>query len=168
MSDSVHPHRWQPTRLPHPWDSLGKNAGVGCHFLLWLTDQLMDFLTATHHLRPPYLASSEKGLCTYLEHTRPQGLHTQPVLCSVMLKHIPKTASSPYLCSAGLPGIEPASCESQGWDRCGARVGTLEASLITGRLPWQTGRSEKLVSESPAAVHANSWSVPRPGSSVPL
>ena len=33
-SDSVRPHRWQPTRLPHPWDSLGKNTGVGCHFLL--------------------------------------------------------------------------------------------------------------------------------------
>ena len=34
MSDAVRPHRWQPTRLPHPWDSPGKNAGVGCHFLL--------------------------------------------------------------------------------------------------------------------------------------
>ena len=34
MSDSVQPHRWQPTRLPRPWDSPGKNAGVGCHFLL--------------------------------------------------------------------------------------------------------------------------------------
>ena len=34
MSDSVQPHRWQPTRLPHPWDSPGKNTGVGCHFLL--------------------------------------------------------------------------------------------------------------------------------------
>ena len=34
MSDSVRPHRWQPTRLPHPWDSTGKNTGVGCHFLL--------------------------------------------------------------------------------------------------------------------------------------
>ena len=28
------PHRLQPTRLPHPWDSPGKNTGVGCHFLL--------------------------------------------------------------------------------------------------------------------------------------
>ena len=28
------PHRRQPTRLPRPWDSLGKNTGVGCHFLL--------------------------------------------------------------------------------------------------------------------------------------
>ena len=34
MSDSVRPHRWQPVRLPHPWDSPAKNIGVGCHFLL--------------------------------------------------------------------------------------------------------------------------------------
>ena len=34
MSESVRPHRRQPTRLPHPWDSPGKNTGVGCHFLL--------------------------------------------------------------------------------------------------------------------------------------
>ena len=34
MSDSVPSHRWQPTRLPRPWDSPGKNTGVGCHFLL--------------------------------------------------------------------------------------------------------------------------------------
>ena len=34
MSDSVRPHRWQPTSLPRPWDSPGKNSGVGCHFLL--------------------------------------------------------------------------------------------------------------------------------------
>ena len=34
MSDSVRPHRRQPTRFPCPWDSPGKNTGVGCHFLL--------------------------------------------------------------------------------------------------------------------------------------
>ena len=34
VSDSVRPHRWHPTRLPRPWDSPGKNTGVGCHFLL--------------------------------------------------------------------------------------------------------------------------------------
>ena len=34
MSDSVRLHRWQPTRLPRPWDSPGKNTGVDCHFLL--------------------------------------------------------------------------------------------------------------------------------------
>ena len=30
----MRPHRWQPTRLPHPQNSPGKNTGVGCHFLL--------------------------------------------------------------------------------------------------------------------------------------
>ena len=34
VSDSVRPKRQQPTRPPRPWDSPGKNTGVGCHFLL--------------------------------------------------------------------------------------------------------------------------------------
>ena len=34
VSDSVRPHRLQPTRLLCPWDPPGKNTGVGCHFLL--------------------------------------------------------------------------------------------------------------------------------------
>ena len=34
MSDSVQPRRWQPIRLRCPWDSPGKNTGVGCNFLL--------------------------------------------------------------------------------------------------------------------------------------
>ena len=34
VSNSVRPQRQQPTRLPHPWDSPGKNTGVGSHFLL--------------------------------------------------------------------------------------------------------------------------------------
>ena len=34
MSDSVRPHRRQPTRLRPSWDSPGKNTGVGCYFLL--------------------------------------------------------------------------------------------------------------------------------------
>ena len=34
MSDSVRPHKWQPTGFLCTWDSPGKNTGVGCHFLL--------------------------------------------------------------------------------------------------------------------------------------
>ena len=34
VSDSLQPHRRQPSRLPHPWNSSGKNTEVGCHFLL--------------------------------------------------------------------------------------------------------------------------------------
>ena len=35
MSNSLRPHGPQPPRLLCPWDSPGKNTGVGCHFLLW-------------------------------------------------------------------------------------------------------------------------------------
>ena len=34
LCPTLRPHRQQPTRLPHPWDSPGKNTGMGCHFLL--------------------------------------------------------------------------------------------------------------------------------------
>ena len=34
MSDSVRPHKRQPTRLHCPWDSPGKNTGVSCHLPL--------------------------------------------------------------------------------------------------------------------------------------
>ena len=34
VSDSVRPHRRQPTRLLCPWSSPGKNTGVGSYFLL--------------------------------------------------------------------------------------------------------------------------------------
>ena len=34
VSNSMRPRRRQATRLPRPWDSPGKNTGVGCHFLL--------------------------------------------------------------------------------------------------------------------------------------
>ena len=34
VSNSVRPHRWQSTRLRRPWDSPGKNTGVGFHFFL--------------------------------------------------------------------------------------------------------------------------------------
>ena len=36
VSDSVRLLRQQPTKLPHPWNSPGKNTGVGCHYLFWM------------------------------------------------------------------------------------------------------------------------------------
>ena len=35
---TLQPHRLQPISLPRPWDSPGKNTGVGCHFLLQCMD----------------------------------------------------------------------------------------------------------------------------------
>ena len=58
--NSVRPHRRQPTRLCCPWDSPGKNTGVGCHFLLQCMKvksesevaQLFPTLQQPHGLQP--------------------------------------------------------------------------------------------------------------------
>ena len=72
MSNSVRPHRWQPTRLPRPWDSPGKNTGVGCHFLLQcmkvksesevaqLCLNLSDPMDYTAHQAPPSMGFSRQ------------------------------------------------------------------------------------------------------------
>ena len=52
MSDSVRPHRWQPTRLPRPWDSPGKNTAVGCHFLLQCIKVKSESEVAQSYLTP--------------------------------------------------------------------------------------------------------------------
>ena len=43
-------HRWQPTRLPHRWDSLGKNTGVGCHFFLHCMEVKMEIEVTQSYL----------------------------------------------------------------------------------------------------------------------
>ena len=62
LSDSVWPHRQQPTRLLHPWDSPGKNTGVGCYFLLWSSAylRLLMFLLA---ILIPACASASLAFC---------------------------------------------------------------------------------------------------------
>ena len=58
MSNSVRPHRWQPTRLCCPWDSPGKNTGVGCHFLLLAIQGTLKSLLQHHISKASILQSS--------------------------------------------------------------------------------------------------------------
>ena len=57
VSNSVRPHRQQPTRLPHPWDSPGKNTGVGCHFLLQCMKVKMKSLSRVRLFKTPWTAA---------------------------------------------------------------------------------------------------------------
>ena len=57
MSDSVRPHRRQPTRLPSPWDSPGKNTGVGCHFILQCMKVKVKSLSHVQLLATPWTAA---------------------------------------------------------------------------------------------------------------
>ena len=54
VSDSVRPHRRQPTRLPRPWDSPGKDAGVGCSFLLQCMKVKVKSLSRVRRLLCPW------------------------------------------------------------------------------------------------------------------
>ena len=61
MSDAVRPHRRQPTRLPSPWDSPGKNTGVGCHFLLnaWKWKVKVKSLSCVRLFATPWTAAHQ-------------------------------------------------------------------------------------------------------------
>ena len=109
MSDSVRPHRQQPTRLRHPWDSPGKNTGVGCHFLL----QFMKVKSEGE------VTQSCLTLCDPMDYSTPgiPGLH---YLSDLAQTHIHRF-SDENIKVVFLPG------ESQGW-----------RSLVGGRLWGRT------------------------------
>ena len=56
MSDSVWPHRQQPTRLLRPWDFPGKNTGVGCQCLLVFPILLFSLISLHWPLRKAFLS----------------------------------------------------------------------------------------------------------------
>ena len=64
----MRPHRRQPTRFPRPWDSPGKNTGVGCHFLLqWVkvkreSEVAQSFLTLSDPMDCSIPGSSAHGI----------------------------------------------------------------------------------------------------------
>ena len=62
MSNSVEPHRRQPTRLPHPWDSPGKNTGGGCHFFLQCMKVKVKLLSRVQLLATPWTAAYQAPL----------------------------------------------------------------------------------------------------------
>ena len=80
MSDSVRPQRRQPTRLLRPWDSPGKNTGVGCHFLLQCMkvkvkslSSVLLFLTAwtAAHQAPPSMGFSRQECWSWVPSPSP-------------------------------------------------------------------------------------------------
>ena len=120
VSDSVRPHRLQPTRLHHPWDSPGKNTGVGCHFLLqcmkWKVN--VNVLSRVRLLATPWTAVyqpplsmgfSRQEYCSGVPLPSPESLLGKPKKFHVeyeilMIQTIPFTLSD-YKWSLGLSGM---------------------------------------------------------------
>ena len=105
VSDSVRPHRWQPTTLPCPWDSPGKNTGVGCHFLLQCMKVKVKSLSYIRLLATPwtaaYQASPPMGFSRQ-EHWNglplpsPELLNNHPIFIRVILS-VPFDSAAAHL-----------------------------------------------------------------------
>ena len=96
---SLGPHGLQPTRLLRPWDSPGKNTGVGCHFLLQEI-----FLTQGLNPGLPHC----RQMLYHLSH---QGNHTN----KKQSKKVPGGSDGKkFACSVGDPGSIPRPGGSPG------------------------------------------------------
>ena len=103
VSDSLQPHGLQPTRLPCPWDSPGKNTAVGCHFLLQGI-----FLTQGSDLHLLCLLNCRQILYLLSHHAS---------LRNPKLSHVPSECFSPPYSQAATPlrvsESAPHPCRSQ-------------------------------------------------------
>ena len=112
MSDSLRPHGLQPTRLLHPWDSPGRNTGMGCHFL---PQEI--FPTQGSNLGLPYCRQTLYHLSHHGSkkmHTR-VCKHTYMYLCQKQQKYINHGISALlYLTVVSPPGI----CQGSHWILC--------------------------------------------------
>ena len=80
MSDSVRPHRRKPTRLPRPWDSPGKNIGMGCHFLLQYMKVISEREVAQSCIERCKRLSSVKSALSYAPQLSGASIPCSPVL----------------------------------------------------------------------------------------
>ena len=103
----MQPHRWQPTRLLHPWDSPGKNTEVGCHFLLQYMKmkvksvscvQLLATPWTAAHQAPPSLAFSRQEYWSGVPLPSPQTCMVTLILNSV--QHSGIKVQEKHLCNS--------------------------------------------------------------------
>ena len=88
MSDSVRPHRRQPTRLPRPWDSPGENTGVGCHFFLQCMKVKVKSLSRVRLLATPWTAAYQAPPS--------MGFSRQESWSGVPLPSVPQLPNDPF------------------------------------------------------------------------
>ena len=96
------PHRWQPIRLLHPWDSPGKNTRVGCHFLLQCVKVKVKSLSRVQLVATPWTVAYQAPLSLGYRQALRAGVSRELWFSSV-------TQSCPTLCNpmdctmSGLP-----------------------------------------------------------------
>ena len=98
----MRPHRRQPTRLPRPWDSPGKNTGVGCHFLLELgATQIQESLNVNPVVNFQGKGTDAVNVGLVLPAARPGPFSVSPMLLLSVAPVLPSPSS----------GVRPALTE---------------------------------------------------------
>ena len=95
QANSVRPHRWQPTRLPRPWVSPGKNTGVGCHFLLQSIKVKMKSLSRIWLLATSWTAAYQAPLS--MGFSRQEYWSGVPLPSPLLAQHHPRYRSDSVL-----------------------------------------------------------------------
>ena len=146
MSESVRPHRWQPTRLPRPWDSPGKNTGVGCHFLL----QCMEVKSESEVAQSCPTPSDPIGLQpTRLLRPWDSPGKSTGVGCHCWLENRAKNR----ICSA-VQQVHISSCFPYAWTS-GSHNLMPEQTGIGLELPWEKKKAGKETKEyGPSCINA--------------
>ena len=159
---TVQPHRQQPTRLLCPWDSPGKNTGVGCHFLLHMTklDSILksrDITLSTKILLvkamvfPVVTYGCESWTVKKVEHRR---IDAFELWCWRRLLRVPWTArrSNQSILKEISPGCSlegmMLTLKLQYFDHLMQRVDSLEKTLMLGGI---VGQEEKGTTEDEMA-----------------
>ena len=116
VSDSVRPQRWQPTRLRRPWDSPGKNTGVGCHFLLWCMKVKSEREVAQSCPTPSDpVDCSPPGSSVGFEKLNHQGLNPRPWQwqCQVLTTELPGNFPFSFLLKLFLYSLKLCNVERE-------------------------------------------------------
>ena len=159
---SVQLHGWQPTRLPHPWDSPGKNTGVGCHFLLRCMKVKSEIEVAQSH----------PTLCDPMDCSLP-GSSAHGIFQARVLEWVAVAFSSTYLKSSHFLSAQSWNCGWNGqtcsespfvlWVTCGWESFPFESesvslSVVCNSLwpPWTVALQAPLSME---CSRQESWSV---------
>ena len=139
-SDSVWPHRWQPTRLLRPWDSPGKNAGVGCHFLLQSMKVKVKSLSRVWLFTTPWTAAFQAPPS--------MGVSRQEYWSGVPL---PSPTCSLAICQNSLLVSFRVPIGDQPWGEGWCEWGTKMSLAYLGRFAYE--KSQGLIGGPPSGVN---------------
>ena len=153
---------WQPTRLPCPWDSPGKNTGVGCHFLLQCmkveseSEVAQSCLTLSDPMNCSLPGSSIHGIfqARVLEWLNTYFAFVRASLIAQMVKESTRNAGDPSL----IPGLGRSAGEGIGYPvqySWGSLVAQLVKNLPAMWETWVRSMGWKDPLEKGKAIHSS-------------